>query len=394
MSLGFRKSPVYHLVIWGLFLVGVLVLGKLALTTLADPAFISLDDYVEYWSASRLNMLQGNPYDPDQLTALQITAGRTENLPIMMWNPPWTLALLMPLSWLPYPPSRVLWLVLNVSILFVCVNWCWRHYGGESNRAWVAWAVAFTFGPPLHLLKAGQITMLLLLGVVGFLYFSERKQWWMAGAAAALITIKPHLLYLFGLALVVWAVDRRNWALIGGFALSVIGALGVAWIVNPNLIQQYVYAVTTYPPEQWATPTLGAVLRLLFGVEKFWLQFVPSALGALWFLWYWWHRRFTWNWSEQLPFLILISVMTAAYGWTFDYVVALVAIIQASVWLVNNSSWSWLKVGLLIVYVGVDLVTFFSSEDQIRFWWMSLWLLGSYLIAARLSNRHSKECYT
>jgi len=390
MDSEFRKSLIYRLVIWGLLLIGLVVFGKLAIAKLTDPTFISLDDYVEYWSASRLNRVRGNPYNPDQLESLQLAAGRLKNVPIMMWNPPWTLALMMPLSWLPYPSSRVLWLLLNILILFVCVNWCWRAYGGDLRHAWIAWVVAFTFGPPLHLLKAGQITILLLLGVVGFLYFSGRQKWWLAGFAAGLITIKPHLLYLFGLALLVWALSNRKWTVLGGFAVFLFTSMGVAWAVNPALINQYLYAVTAYPPEQWATPTFGAVLRLLFGVDKFWLQFVPPVLGSLWFLRYWKRSRSHWDWLSQVPLLVLVSLMTSAYGWTFDYTVSLLAIIQVAVWASEHRSWSWAESIFLIVYVALDLVTIFSNANQISFWWMSSWLLASYLMALRLFSQRLK----
>ena len=256
----FHKSPAYYLVAWSILLIGVIVLVKLAMTELTSPAFLYSDDYVEYWSAARLNLSGGNPYDPEQLAPLQLAAGRTRDVPLMMWNPPWTLTLLMPLSWLPYSLSRLLWLLLSVLILFLAANWGWYTYGGDPAKRWLAWLVVFTFSPSLHLLRFGQITLLLLLGVIGFLHFVKGERWWLAGAAAALITIKPHLLYLFGFAFVVWAVDRRKWTLLGGFVFSVVGALGIAWAVN--LIRQYFYAVTTYPPEQWATPTLGAILRL------------------------------------------------------------------------------------------------------------------------------------
>ena len=43
----------------------------------------------------------------------------------------------------------------------------------------------------------------------------------------------------------------------------------------------------TARPSQWLSPTLGTLLRLAFGDESFRLQFVPVAVGLAWFAWHW-----------------------------------------------------------------------------------------------------------
>ena len=373
----------YRVLIFVVLLISLIILFDLAIDTLTDPQFLFLDDYVEYWSAGRLNITGGNPYDPEQMKALQVSVGRTEGVPIMMWNPPWTLAIAMPLSVLEYPLSRVLWLLLNLGIIFFSANWGWQVYGGVTQKRWIAWLVAFTFGPVLHVLKAGQIAPLLLLGIVGFLYFARREEWWFAGACATLITIKPHLLYLFGLALLFWSLKRRCWQALGGFAITLALAMGIAWGINPSLVNQYTYALANYPPAEWATPTLGALLRVWFGIEKFWLQFVPSAIGAVGFIAYWRRHSEEWDWTAQLPILVLVSVVTAAYGWTFDHTVSLLAIIQVVVWLIESPR-SKVAIGLLVAYVGLMIVSVFSSMDQLWYWWMASWFLAWYIITRQI----------
>lgn len=299
MNISFPDRPFYYRVlILGLLLVGVIILFHLAMEQLTDPRFLFFDDFVEYWSAGKLNLTRGNPYDPNQLETLQLQTGRVENVPIMMWNPPWTLTLVMPFGAFPYPMSRVLWLLLNIGIIFWGADWAWRFYGGSEKYRWVAWLVAFSFGSSLHVLKAGQIAPLLLLGIMGFLYFNEHQRGWWAGAALFLITVKPHLAYLVGLAVLCWAIDNRRWSVLLGGGLTLSVAMGIAWGINSALVSQYRYALAHYPPEQWATPTLGAVLRVLFGLEKFWLQFIPTFLGSIWFVFYWRRHHATWIWRE------------------------------------------------------------------------------------------------
>ena len=69
-------------------------------------------------------------------------------------------------------------------------------------------------------------------------------------------------------------------------------------------------------PPRWATPTIGGTLRYFLGADKVWLQFVPTVLGVTWFCFYWLKERLTWNWPEQMPILVAVSVLTTSYGWT------------------------------------------------------------------------------
>jgi hypothetical protein len=380
------QHPMYRILRVVLLLIASSVLFWLAMDKLTDPRFLFFDDFVEYWSAGKLNLRRGNPYDPEQLTPLQRQTGRTAGIPIMMWNPPWTLTLVMPLSWFPYPIARVLWLMLHIGIFFISLMWAWSFYGGDPHYRWVSWLVGFSFAPLLHVLKAGQIGPLLLLAVVGFFYFHERGNAWLAGASLVLLTIKPHVLYLFLLAVLFWTMDRHKWKVILGGVLAFFLLLGIAWGVNPALISQYYYATTHYPPEQWATPTLGAVLRVLFGIEYFWLQFVPSGLGALGLLFYWQRHRTRWCWSEQIPLITLVSTMTAAYGWTFDHTASVLALLPIAI-LVLEDDWRrkrWAKAGVLFAYLAFDTVAIFSSREQLWYWWMAPFLLLWYLLAREI----------
>jgi hypothetical protein len=358
---------------------------------LRDPRFLFFNDYLEYWAAGRLNMMGGNPYAPAQMLEVQIGAGRTADEPIMMWNPPWTLALVMPLSWLDYPLSRLIWLMLNIGILFFAASWGWLIYGGDPKRQWVAWLIAFTFGPALHVLKVGQITPLLLLGVTGFLYFVRRECWWAAGVCASLITIKPHLLYLFSMALLFWSINCRRWGALGGFVLTLIAAMGVVWAINPALIDQYTYALANYPPAQWATPTFGALLRVWLGVEKFWLQFVPSTIGALWFLFYWRTQHAEWDWTEHTPILMLVSITMATYSWTFDHVMFLLAVIQAAICLIHMR-FSWVTGGLWVSYAGLMVIHLFPTMNQLWYWWMAPCFLVWYLLVRQITIQETEKC--
>jgi hypothetical protein len=74
-----------------------------------------VDDFIEYWSASRLLLAGENPYSNDELTLLQRSFTGSETL-LIMWSLPWALSLLLPLGLLEYSASRWLWLILKPGV--------------------------------------------------------------------------------------------------------------------------------------------------------------------------------------------------------------------------------------------------------------------------------------
>jgi hypothetical protein len=98
------------------------------------------------------------------------------------------------------------------------------------------------------------------------------------------------------------------------------------------VIAQYLDAITNRPPDQWKSPTIGSLLREVFGETQFGLQFVPMLIGIGWLAK---HSKQTreqpWNWADEMPLLLLVSFATASYGaWPFDLVVLLPAVIHVA----------------------------------------------------------------
>src|SRR5262245_46440074 len=374
-----RPRRRWLLVTAGIVIAAVLVWQLSSL--LNNPAILPPDDFVEYWAAGRLNANGLDPYNPELLLPLQRLAGRDTDEAIMMWNPPWTLALVMPFGVLPARVAQLLWLGLHLAVLLFCADWAWRSFNGPPRFRWLAWLLALTFLPTAFVLQAGQITPLVLLGVVGFLHFHRRKDW-LAGACTVLIAIKPHLLSLFWVGLLLWAVSQRLCSiLLGGLAAGAAATL-VAVACNPAVLGQYHDALLHRPPEQWVSPTPGAMLRLLFGKDPFWLQFLPTLAGLAWFLPYWWARRRQWDWSEQMPLVVMVSFLTACYGaWPFDLVVLLLPIMQAAVWTVERRS-TFTAASAVACYVALDGLALAMNLLQFpSFWfiWMTPAVLGGYL---------------
>src|SRR5919108_1076667 len=144
----------------------ILVYGGLVLLFMrATDQFLFGWDFTEYWTASRLNWEGRSPYDPDEVWSVQRELGLGYEEPLMMYNPPWTLGVVLPLGLIPLTAARGLWLILSSVIVLGCADVIWRYYGGPAAQRRWAWLLAVGFAPALAALGKGQITPVVLLGI-------------------------------------------------------------------------------------------------------------------------------------------------------------------------------------------------------------------------------------
>jgi hypothetical protein len=149
----------------------------------------------------------------------------------------------------------------------------------------------------------------------------------LGGMFLTLTTIKPHVLYLFWIAVAWWVMTERQWKVVVGACVTVIVSVGALTAISPTWITGYQRALQS-PPLDWASATMGAVLRLL--VFKNWAsaQFLPTIVGGVLFVGYLLIRRPRLSWRTAASPLLLASAATAAYGWTFDQTVLLLPYLQ------------------------------------------------------------------
>lgn len=398
-----RNKIWYRILIW-LLLISSLILLLYLSPILIKPDNLAADDFGHFWAAGWLTIHGQNPYDPSLIMEMPYQVAR---LPGML-NPPWALPFVMILGWLSYPVSRMIWLLGNIAILIICAEWLWRIYKGSPRARWLAWILVFTFTPAIAALQKGQFTPLVLFGLVGFLRVitqsntetSPRNNPWqlsvIGGCMLALIAIKPQMLYLFWLAYLLWCLQNRNWRIpfLGG-SVVVLGT-GLAMIFDHSIIAQYLQNITNFPLSEWATPTIGSYLRQIFGLEKFWLQFIPPGLGCIWFLYYWFRKRNAWRWEVELPLLLLVSMLTSPYSWTYDLIVVLPAIIFAAVKIHTHFEQRVLDgtdIFIIVSYGVFNILNIILHTRLNEFWfgWLSPMLLVWYLFANKRSSFISTE---
>jgi hypothetical protein len=334
-------------------------LGTCVLLLAVSPVSLPHGDFDEYWAAGRLNAAGSNPYDPDAMLREQRQAGWQQSRPVMMYNPPWTLALAMPLGWLDIQLAHGLWLIAQVLICLWCASRLWALYAGAPRHEVRIWCLALLWMPTVAAVRMGQISPLVLLGLVGFVCSLEKGRDTIAGLFFALSAVKPQLVAVIWVAWILWVVHQRRWKVVLGTATALAAAALIPILTNPAVFGQYRHLMASAPPTlEFESPNIATLMRVVMTAALgtgTWPQFVPTAIGIAIVAWLWRRRYQMWSWTEQLPWLVTLSCLTTSYGgWTFDLLILLVPVIATAAAVARTRNGTLLAVAAG-VFVAVSL---------------------------------------
>lgn len=350
-------------------------------------------DFAAYWASARLLITERNPYSPGELLELQRKLGWQAASPLMMWNPPWTFAVTLLFGLVNFEDGQFLWLLLHVFLLLISARLLWSIYGEPADRYRLAWFLTVTFVPTVFVLVIGQIAPLVLASLAGFLYFERQGKKLAAGAVLALTLVKPHFIYLFWLAFALWLLHRREWSMLLSTVVTGLVAAAMPLLFNRFVYHQYMdlfRATNLQLPVDLPAPTLRNAAKLLLDLDVGFLQTLPSVIALLWVVFYWRRHQSGWQWSERLPLILIVSLSTSPYTWTFDQVVFLPAIMQGAGWLGCQRLPWYRSIGALL-YVVIDLthaaMRFFVAEE-LWYFWLAPALLLNYLVCSWEKQRY------
>lgn len=288
----------------------------------AQPGRIA--DFVTYWAAGHLFLTGQHPYSPSQILHLEHLINPLFARPQLMLCPPWTLPLFALAGGMSYHTAHLLWFVLSITLDGLSAIGLWAYFGGERSKLWIPLLIAATFLQMGASEAVGQITPLILASLTAFLLLAKKEHYFLAGLCLFGLGIKPHLLYLVFLAILIWIVRQRRWPVLAGALLISLVALAISALYNPYSLD---YLHQSYPAAIATACGIGGLLRGIFGLQHAWLQYLPTVIGTLWFIWYTWRRRAQWSWQRDLPILTMVSIASAPYAWYHDFILILPAII-------------------------------------------------------------------
>jgi hypothetical protein len=133
-------------------------------------------DFRAYWSASYLLARGANFADESSLLAAQRElTGFDSDYAMKTWNPPWILVWLLPFTWVGFDVGATLWLMTNVGALLLSIVASWRMLWPPDIKTrrllWLPVLVAILFPSTIVTLVFGQVNLMVLCGIVGFLVF-------------------------------------------------------------------------------------------------------------------------------------------------------------------------------------------------------------------------------
>jgi hypothetical protein len=161
---------------------------------------------------------------------------------------------------------------------------------------------------------------------------------------------------------------------------------GVALAFRPTVLADY-WLTFRQTPAEYASPTLGYLLRLALDSPWFGWQYAPLVPGLAWLAWHGWRHRRGWDWSEQMPPLLLVSALTAAYGaWLFDLVILLVPVLAIAARL-SRPAPKALRLAAAAAYAVVGGAALFlmlvpHEVQYLHYIWITPALLAGYVVLA------------
>lgn len=301
------------------FVLGVLFFAGLMAATALPP-----QDLTQYWAAAHL--VRQNPYSAQLVTELERTTGtQLSGAPLVLKNPPWAIPFILPLGLFSYRVGFALWAVFGVVVVVGCAGAVWKLF--DRSESIVSILLPLVFGPTIVLLELGQWTVLVLLGITGFLIAAERRKDWIAGAFLLLVLGKPHVALIFLLAIALWTVQTKRWAIIYSSVLSLAAACAAMLALNAHIFGQFLERTREVVDERMPYPNLGGILYIATGIHT--LAILPQIAGILWLLFYWSRHRNTWDWKSDGMLVLASSVACSYYSYPYDEILVLPALVMA-----------------------------------------------------------------
>ena len=328
-------------------------------------------DFIEYWAAGQALVRGANPYDPVRAFQLERTIGLDQQTPKVTLSPPFVMLVAWPLGHLDAKNGLILWLFASLGCLSLSVWILWILNGKPDDSRFHL--IGFAFPPALGCLMAGQLGIFFLLEVSLFLYFQKSRPR-VAGAVLVLCSLKPHLFVLCFLVLLFWSIYRREFQVLAGFLAALAAAVAAVAFLDPQAWSQYRQLLQSTGLMDAFIPTLGMGFRFLLDRQAKWLEFVPEAAGCLWAAWYFWSRRWRWNWSEEGLLLLLVSVACTPYQWYTDQALLFPAIL-AGLYRAQRSAVSLASFGVIAAAGLIGVFGHFQLPSVFYIWTAPAWLL-------------------
>ncbi len=352
---------------------------------LPDNLSISRGDFTGYWSAAYL-LAQSQNFS-DSALLLQTEQSLTTwdlDFTLKTWNPPWLLPLLIPYTAFTFFRAAWLWFLTNILLIFTGAILTWHACVQDTavkQKAWLAPIIALLFAPTLTALYMGQVNTLVLFGLALALFAEVKERHLLTGFGLSLTMVKPHLVYLTVPILLLRALYYRQWRILWGFGGTLLVLTSITFLLRPSFLGEYLTSASEGNLLRWVTPTLGGFLTITLGWH--WASLIGVIILPLAVIW-WLRQRDSIPVTELIHITLLISVITAPFGWGYDAIVLLIPMIQIVVWVLEKTYVKMMAIGLVLGLLLINMMIFYHRtvmKNEVEVFWVPVAIATLYFVA-------------
>ena len=335
------------------------------------------NDYAAYWPVATLLLDGQNPYDAGAIEEIQRSVGDTLGGDSVVRYPPWALPLLLPFAALPYVVGWHLWILLQIIMVGASSIWLWRLLATTRQGQGLALAIGLLFPPTLIMAIGGQIGGVLLLASTAFLWAADSRRDVIAGVCLGVLATKPHLFIPLAVVVILWTTYQHRPVIPVVAGLTIILGSVLAVSLRPAIFTEYVRFVQEQAPTEYLPSSLGGLIRLIAGTDKFWIQWIPAAVVLVLIFPAWARVRDAWTWDAYGAGVLALGLVSAPYGLVHDLVLLIPCLILLSMTVrpYGRALRLFAFSGFIAVCVGIWVGQFWRGTSVVQVWVAPLVLL-------------------
>jgi len=278
-------------------------------------------------------------------------------------------------------------MLCSITGFLLAAAWTWRWCNMQADRhgLLIALVATLAFGQTLSCLHEGQISGLVLIGLVLGVWCLQTRHDVLAGSALLLAMIKPQIGYLVLWLVMWWVLCRRRWQVALGMTAAALASMALLWVLFPGWLPAYWTLLRSHPSVFFSisAATLGGLAYALWGTHV--LRFAGVLLLPLTGVLLPLVDRL--GWLTTMNIALLASVPLAPYGFNYDQVVLLPSMVQMMAWMRRGElpkRWAWtIAIGLLLMNAVLLRMLMLPSIYNHWLAWPPLVLGGLYALAWR-----------
>src|SRR5688572_7291502 len=206
-------------------------------------------DFHCFWIAGRIVASGGDPYDarqyvPEIVTIPPSPASALHRCGQRLSYPPWTGMALAPFGALPLPAAATLWASLAVMATVLGVSWTWQLVGRRRSSWPLVALLVVTTEPFARALTEGQFGTFVLALTAGAALSLGSNRDRAAGLYTAALSVKPHTAAGFAAVVLLLAILRRRWRVVGASGAVALALAGLTQLLRPGWLFEFFAGAT------------------------------------------------------------------------------------------------------------------------------------------------------